>query len=89
MKIVEGAKKREISGEVVIVIPSFTNLKKKKIISVNKTTEWLLQELDHKDFKTSDITNLLHKKYNIDKDIADKDAIKWVRALKKYGLIVK
>ncbi|MCH5224114.1 MAG: PqqD family protein [Muribaculaceae bacterium] len=78
MRIKDNFKVRKIAGENLIVNQGATHSDLTKIISLNETAVYLWNELFGKDFTIDDAANLLVEKFGIDKEIALKDAGKWI-----------
>ena len=78
MRIKDNFKVRKIAGENLIVNQGATHSDLTKIISLNETAVYLWNELSGKDFTIDDAANLLVEKFGIDKEIALKDAGKWI-----------
>ena len=81
MKIREGLKIRSISGEKVLIMQGCIGADMTKLVSFNSTAEWLWDSLLEKEFTKDDVSRLLMDHYQIDYDIATKDARIWIEQL--------
>lgn len=87
MKIKEGFKLRNIAGENVLIMQGKQGVDMTKLISFNKTAEWLWNQLLNKEFTESDIVNLLLEQFEIDELKAKFDAKHWVDQLKSCNVL--
>ena len=81
MKIKKGLKIRSIAGEKVLIMQGQVGADMTKLVSFNSTAEWLWENLLDKDFTENDVPRLLADHYQIDYDIATKDARVWIEQL--------
>lgn len=87
MKIKNNHKIREIAGEKIIVMQGTYGEDMTKVISLNASSEYLLNALANKDFTTDDVAQLLLERYEVSEEIAKKDSQAWVTKLIECGLI--
>lgn len=82
MKIVEGFKLREVCGSYVVVPEGADLVNFNKMLSLNESAAYLWQELESKEFDAQVMADLLLEKYEIDAELALKDATallsKWI-----------
>ena len=81
MKIKEGLKIRSIAGEKVLIMHGRVGVDLTKLVSFNSTAEWLWDSLINKEFEVDDVISLLMEQYQIDYDIAIRDAHNWIEQL--------
>ena len=81
MKIREGLKIRSIACEKVLIMQGRIGADMTKLVSFNSTAEWLWDNLIDKEFTEDDVSRLLMDHYQIDYDIATKDACIWIEQL--------
>ena len=85
MKINKKYKIHEVADEHVIMIRDEKG-GMTKVMAFNATSLYLWNQLIDHDFVEDDVKNLLLDKYEIDDDTAQKDAAKWIKTLKEYGV---
>ncbi len=73
MKLKENLTIRKIGDEYMMVSESTSGLDYTRVISLNKTAAYLVQEVQQKDFTKEDWVALLIDKYNVDKEKAEAD----------------
>lgn len=82
MKLKEGLVLKDILGETVLVGEGANHVNFNKMISFNSTAEFLWRSVEGVDFNSSTLADNLVKEYNIDRELAEKDAEallkKWV-----------
>ena len=89
MKIDSKFKLRKVAGENIIVNQGQVGADMTKIISLNSSASLLYKELEGKNFTVEDVAVILREAYEIEKDLAAKDAATWVEALKNCHVIVE
>ncbi len=82
MKIVDGFKLRSVAGEMVVSGEGVGQINFNKLIALNETAAYLWQEVESKEFDAQMMADLLVAEYEIESDIALRDAQalidKWV-----------
>ena len=73
MKLKENLTIRKIGDEYMMVSESTSGLDYTRVISLNKTAAYLVQEVQQKDFTKEDWVALLIDKYNVDEEKAEAD----------------
>ena len=58
-----------------------------RVMVLNKTSEWLWNQLFGKEFEAEQISVLLQSKYNVDESVALSDSLKWIETLKNNDII--
>ena len=87
MKIRKEYKVRSMAGENVVIMQGTAGSDMTRIISLNDSSLLLWNKLQGKEFEVVDVANILVETYNIDSDIAERDAKAWVEKLQECGLI--
>lgn len=87
MKFKADYKVRKIAGESVIVRMGAHNVKMTTIISLNPTSEWLWEQLQGVEFDAEKVADLLTGEYEVEREVALKDAIAWIASLQKADLV--
>ncbi len=89
MKISTDAKLRIVAGENIVMRAINGAVSMNRVISLNNSAAWLWKELFGKEFEEIDVAALLIEEYEIDSDVAQKDAAHWVRQMSEAGLLEK
>ena len=87
MKLKQNYKVRKIAGESVIVRMGTQNVKMTTIISLNPTSEWLWEQLQGVEFDAEKVADLLTGEYEVEREVALKDATAWIASLQKAELV--
>ena len=87
MKLKSEYKVRKIAGESVIVRMGQQNVKMTTIISLNPTSEWLWEQLQGVEFDAEKVADLLTGEYEVEREVALKDAEAWIASLTKADLV--
>lgn len=87
MKLKKEYKVRSMAGENVVIMQGTANCDMTRIISLNDSSLLLWNELQGKEFEVADVANLLVETYEIDTEIAERDARAWVEKLQECNLI--
>ena len=87
MKLKKEYKVRSMAGENVVIMQGTAGCDMTRIISLNDSSLLLWNELQGKEFEVADVANLLVETYEIDSEIAERDAKAWVEKLQECNLI--
>lgn len=87
MRIKKGLKVRKIADEWVVIVQNSDISDMTKVINLNETSKFLWDSVLDKDFDEVTITDLLLEKYDVEKEIALRDARKWIESLKKCQVL--
>ncbi|MBO7220534.1 MAG: PqqD family protein [Alistipes sp.] len=87
MKIKAEYKVRSMAGENVVIMQGTVGCDMTRIISLNNTSLLLWNALQGKEFEVADVANILVETYEIDTEIAERDATAWVKKLHECNLI--
>lgn len=87
MRINRNFKIREVAGESIIVNQGKVGTDLTRIISLNSTAKFLYQKMEGKEFEVEDAAQALIDEYGIEKELALKDAGKWVESLRGCGVL--
>lgn len=87
MKIKETLKIREIAGEKIVILERGQQVEFTRVMVLNKTSEWLWNQLYGLEFDIEQVAGLLQSKYNVDESVALSDSLKWIETLKKNDII--
>lgn len=86
MKLKDNLTIRKIGDEYMMVSESGSSLDYTRVISLNNSAAYLVQEVQQKDFTKEEWVTLLMDKYNVDKDKATSDVQILIDKLRKEGL---
>ena len=87
MKIKKGFELREVCGENIIVAYGLENIDFNKVISLNESATFLWKQIADKEFDADTMTSLLCQEYEVDAEIAKKDAQALLNEWIKVGLV--
>ena len=88
MKLKDNASIRKIGNEYIMVSESTSGLNYSRVISLNESAKYLIEELSGKEFTLDECASLLVNKYGIDQEVAVKDATLLAEKLKDAGLLM-
>ena len=86
MKLKDNLTIRKIGDEYMMVSESGSSLDYTRVISLNKSAAYLVQEVQHKEFTREEWVDLLMEKYDVDKARAEADVEKLIDKLAKEDL---
>ncbi len=87
MRFKQGYKVRSMAGENVVIMQGTAGSDMTRIISLNDSSLLLWNELQGKEFEVADVAAILVESYEIDTDMAERDAKAWVERLQECGLV--
>lgn len=87
MRFKEGYKVRSMAGENVVIMQGTAGSDMTRIISLNDSSLLLWNKLQGKEFEVADVAKILVDAYEIDAELAERDAKAWVEKLAECGLI--
>lgn len=87
MRINSKLKIRNVVGEHVVLLPVNGGQDMTRVIAINSTSKYLWDTLSGKDFTSDDVVNALLDNYEVDPELARKDAENWVKQLTELGVI--
>ena len=86
MKLKENLTVRKIGDEYMMVSDSGTGLDYTRVISLNESAAYLVQEVGQKEFTKEEWITLLMDKYNVEKERAETDVQALINKFLKEGL---
>ena len=89
MKIDSKIKVRDIAGEKVVIMQGRLGADLTRIIQLNSSSEWLLEQLAGRDFEVADVVELLTSRYDVDEQTATVDAAKWIEQLRENKIVIE
>lgn len=87
MRIKQEYKVREIAGESVVIMQGKQGADLTQIITLNDSALMLWNALQGKDFEAGDAAEVLMQNYEVEAEVALRDATAWVERLSECGLI--
>lgn len=89
MKIDSKVKVRDIAGEKVVIMQGRLGADLTRIIQLNGSSQWLLEQLSEREFELADVVELLTSRYDVDEQTAAADAEKWIEQLREQKMITE
>jgi hypothetical protein len=89
MKIIEGFRLRKLGKEHIVVGEGLAQVNFNKMISLNSSAAYLWESVEGKDFSVEDLVSLLLDKYEVEEDIARRDAEALAKAWLEAGVIAE
>ena len=89
MKIIEGFRLRKLGKEHIVVGEGLAQVNFNKVISLNSSAAYLWESVEGKDFSVEDLVSLLLDKYEVEEDIARRDAEALAKAWLEAGVIAE
>ncbi len=86
MKLKKNLTVRKIGDEYMMVSDSGSGLDYTRVISLNESAAYLVQEVNEKEFTKEEWITLLMDKYNVDEEQATADVQKLIDKFSKEGL---
>ena len=87
MKIIEGFRLRKLGTEYIVVGEGLAQVNFNKIISLNGTAAYLWENVEGKDFTVEDLTALLLDRYEVEEEVAARDAAALAKAWVEAGVV--
>lgn len=87
MKIKNGFKMRTLGTDHIVLPEGAEVINFNKMIALNPTAAYLWESLEGKDFTVADMTALLLEKYEVEEEVASKDAAKLAETWISAGVI--
>lgn len=87
LKLKEGCVVRKVGNDSVIIPSSGENLNMMRMIKLNSTATFLLEQIQKEERSREDLVQLLMDKYGIDQAIAEKDTDIFISKLREESLL--
>jgi len=87
MKIRSTMKVREMAGEHIVVMPGRYGADMTRVVALNASSLYLWESLFGRDFTVGDAARLLAERYDVDEEMARRDAAAWVERLRACGIL--
>lgn len=89
MRLKKGLVLRHIGKEYIIIDPDKGVVDMTKVYTLNEVAAWLWKQLDITDFTTDQMVELLIRRYDVERERAQKDVDALMDHLHEQGLIVE
>ena len=89
MKIKQEYKVREIAGENVVIMQGRQGADLTQIVTLNASALVLWNALSGKEFTVAEAAEVLVHNFEVESDVALRDATAWVERMSECGLIEK
>lgn len=87
MKIIDGFRLRKLGKEYIVVGEGLAQVNFNKMVSLNGTAAYLWESVEGRDFTVADLTALLLERYEVEADVAERDAAALARAWVEAGIV--
>ena len=87
MRISCKMKVRQVADENIVILPGANSTDLTRVVGLNESALLLYEGLQGRDFELKDVVQLLTSEYEVNEEQATKDALTWVDAMKKNGLV--
>ena len=88
MKIRPEYRLREMAGEHVVVVPAPDGAADlTRLVSLNESACWLWEKLRDRAFSAEEAAQLLVSRYDVEPEVARRDARAWIERLAACGII--
>ena len=86
MKLIEGFRLRPLGKEFIVTPESVAQINFNKMISLNSSAAYLWQAVEGKEFTVEDLKNLLLDQYEVEEEVAARDAERIARSWIEAGI---
>ncbi len=87
MRIIEGFRLRKLGKEHIVVGEGLAQVNFNKMVSLNETAAYLWESVEGRDFTVADLTALLLDRYEVEEDVAARDAAALAQAWVEAGIV--
>lgn len=87
MRIIEGFRLRKLGKEYIVVGEGLAQVNFNKMVSLNATAAYLWESVEDRDFTVADLTALLLERYEVEEDVAARDAAALAQAWVEAGIV--
>ena len=87
MKIIDGFRLRKLGKEYIVVGEGLAQFNFNKMVSLNGTAAYLWESVEGRDFTVADLTALLLERYEVEADVAERDAAALAHAWVEAGIV--
>ena len=87
MKIIDGFRLRKLGAEHIVVGEGLGQVNFNKMISLNASAAYLWESVEGKDFSVDDLVALLLDRYEVEEEVARRDAQALAAAWVEAGVV--
>ncbi|MGI6521116.1 MAG: PqqD family protein [Fermentimonas sp.] len=87
LKLKEGCVVRKVGNDSVIIPSSGENLNMMRMIKLNSSATFLLEQIQKGEFNRDELVQLLMDKYAIERAVAEKDTDAFIAKLREQSLL--
>ncbi len=87
LKLKEGCVVRKVGNDSVIIPSSGENLNMMRMIKLNSSATFLLEQIQKGEFNRDELVQLLMDKYAIERAVAEKDTDAFIANLREQSLL--
>ncbi|MDI9605151.1 MAG: PqqD family protein [Bacteroidota bacterium] len=87
LKLKEGCVVRKVGNDSVIIPSSGENLNMMRMIKLNSSATFLLEQMQKGEFSRDELVQLLMDKYAIERSTAEKDTDAFIAKLREQSLL--
>ncbi len=87
MKLRTDLQLRKLGNDYIIIDPGQEMIDMSKVFTLNETAAFLWEELQGEEFTEETVSDILLENYEVNEDVAVKDAKKLIQTFIKGGLI--
>lgn len=87
MRIIEGFRLRKLGKEHIVVGEGLAQVNFNKMVSLNESAAYLWESVEGRDFTVADLTALLLDRYEVEAEVAERDAAALARAWVEAGIV--
>lgn len=87
MKLRNDLQLRKLGNDFIIIDPGQDMIDMSKVFTLNETAAFLWEELQGKEFTEETVSQILLENYDVQEEVALKDAKKLIQTFVKGGLI--
>ena len=86
MKLIEGFRLRPLGKEYIVTPESVAQINFNRMISLNSSAAFLWRSVEGKEFTTEDLKRLLLERYDVEEEVAGRDAEAIARSWVEAGI---
>ena len=88
MRINDKMKVRSVAGENIVMMQGVNGTDMTRVVALNESALLLYNALIGRDFEIDDVVRIIVDEYEVDEEVARKDAVAWVDDMKKSNLVI-
>ena len=88
MRINDKMKVRSVAGENIVMMQGVNGTDMTRVVALNESALLLYNALIGRNFEIDDVVRIMVDEYEVDEEVARKDAVAWVDDMKKSNLVI-